>query len=108
MLIKTGEYVQQGDVIIKRVDVDMVDMQKIKKSTKGFILAEGEATGHAHRVADDIELFEKEGTLYINSKGGFTVEHEEHKPITIEKGTYEIGIVQEYDHFAEEARRVAD
>ena len=36
------------------------------------------------------------------------VTHEEHNAITIKKGDYEIGIVQEYDHFAEEARNVAD
>lgn len=106
--MKTGEYVQQGDVIIKKVDVDFTGMKKVAKGARGFVLAEGEATGHAHRVEDDIELFEKDGTLYIGSKEDFTVEHEEHGAITVEKGTYEIKPVQEYDHFLEEARAVMD
>lgn len=106
--MKTGEYAQQGDVIIKKVSINFTGMKKVARGVRGFVLAEGEATGHAHKVEDDIALFEKDGTLYVGSEEGFTVEHEEHGAITVEKGTYEIGNVQEYDHFAEEARAVVD
>jgi len=106
--MKIGDFVQQGDVLIKKSNGNLLSMGKVAKKEKGFVLAEGEATGHAHRVEDDIELFEENGVLYICSKEEFTVTHEEHKPITVEKGTYEIGIVQEYDHFAEESRAVQD
>ncbi len=106
--MKVNNYVQQGDVLIKRVSVDFASMKKIERGSRGFVLAEGEATGHAHRVGNNIDLYEDGGVRYINSKETFTVEHEEHGAITIEKGAYEIGIVQEYDHFAEEARNVAD
>lgn len=107
--MQIGQFKQQGDVLIKRISKsDLKDMKKVSKGIRGFVLAEGEATGHAHVVKDGIELFEKEGTLFINSEDKFTITHEEHKPITVEKGAYEIGIVQEYNHFAEETKNVAD
>jgi hypothetical protein len=34
--------------------------------------------------------------------------HQEHHDCVLPKGDYQIGIVQEYDHFLEEARHVAD
>lgn len=106
--MKQGDIIQQGDVLIKKIGINLDDMKKVNKSTRGFVLAEGEATGHAHTTVDDIEMFEKDGVMYITSKDEFTVTHEEHHPITVEPGTYEIGTVQEYDHFLEEARNVAD
>ncbi len=97
-------FLQQGDVIIAKVE-------KIRgKKLNHLTLAQGEKTGHHHTITEgDAELYEENGTLYlrVNSEKA-TLTHQEHNPITIEKGDYEIGIVQEYDHFAEEARRVAD
>ena len=58
---------------------------------------------------DNVELFELNNTLYLNVKNSSAdVVHEEHKPITINPGFYEIGIVKEYDHFAEESKKVQD
>jgi len=72
-------------------------------------LAEGEVTGHAHRVTvGRAELYEDSGTLYLRCKTECVVTHEEHNPITIPAGDYKIGIVREYDYITEEARRVAD
>ena len=95
---------QQGDVLIKRVT--SIKGEKLKHLT----LALGAATGHHHTVTEgDAELYEHEGTLFLKVKSeNATLTHQEHLPITIPKGDYKIGIVQEYDHFAEEARNVAD
>jgi hypothetical protein len=97
-------FLQQGDVIIAKVD-------KIKgKLLNHKTLAKGEKTGHHHTITEgEAELYEENGVLFlrVNSENA-TLTHQEHKPIVIDKGDYEIGIVQEYDHFAEEARRVAD
>lgn len=95
---------QQGDVLIKKVS-------NIKgKKLNHLTLALGEATGHHHTVVKgNAELYDNEGTLFlrVNSKEA-DLTHQEHGKITIPKGDYEIGIVQEYDHFEEEARNVAD
>jgi hypothetical protein len=96
---------QQGDVLIKKV-----------KSFSGgkkldhLRLAEGEATGHAHKVSEGkAELYEKDGIMYLRvNSDTATVTHEEHKEIELSRGDYEINIVQEYDHFEEEARNVVD
>lgn len=97
-------YIQQGDVLIKRVE----RIPKGAKAKKGKTLAEGEHTGHSHVAEAEVELFEKDGVLYMSAPNGTTVRHEEHKPVNVPAGVYEIGIVQEYDHFKEEARNVAD
>lgn len=81
-------------------------MKKLDKP----VLAEGEVTGHTHTLLDNnVDVYE-----HNNGLREFTLEqdtiltHEEHNKISIPKGNWISGIVQEYDHFAEEARNVAD
>ena len=81
-------------------------------------VAEGEATGHAHRIdltaatteagatAQVHELF---GERFLIVKGGrVTLTHEEHGPQIIDPGTYRVDIVKEYDPFMRVTRLVAD
>lgn len=102
---------QHGDVLIKRLSGGIPqNATKRKLDNRGVVLAEGEVTGHAHVIKDSTSavLFESDFALYLRVLSETTVVHEEHKPITIPAGDYQIGIVREYDHFAEEARKVAD
>lgn len=95
---------QQGDVIIESAVIPAG-----AKETKRKVLAEGEVTGHAHRVTGDARLFELGDRLLMRiGQGNAKVIHEEHKEITIPPGDYEVRKVIEYDHFAEEAREVQD
>ena len=80
-------------------------MAKRKKLDRA-ILAEGEHTGHYHEAHGSGVAFYDDGTL--EAPHGAQVTHQEHLPVVIPPGTYERSIVQEYDHFAEEARNVAD
>lgn len=99
---------QQGDVVIEKVGDKLPEGAKVI-SRKRCVLAEGEATGHAHVVEADDATLVKEGDrilLHLGSEG--TVVHEEHKPITLAPGVYEIGRVQEYDYFSKMSRPVAD
>jgi len=97
---------QQGDVLFYRIEKTPTGG---RAKTDG-VIAEGEATGHHHAVVntDGVELVEVDGTLYLKAGAEATVKHEEHKPVVLPKGNYRIGIVREYDHFAEEAREVRD
>lgn len=73
------------------------------------IIAEGEATGHAHRVKGN--NFRLEGTIgsrTIIAEDSVEITHEEHDNFTIKAGEYETGTVIEQDHFADEAREVLD
>ncbi len=99
---------QQGDVIIRRIERIPEGVKHVSKTTRGFVLAEGEATGHAHVIEDNVEMYEKDGVLFIKVDKRVTVKHEEHKPITLSKGIYEIGFVREFDYRAEEIRRTRD
>lgn len=99
-------YIQQGDVIIS----PSVIPSDAKKSDTN-VLQEGEATGHAHRLFDgDYQVYEEPKTKqkHLRLLTPTALRHEEHKEIILPPGDYHIGIVREYDHFSEEARRVAD
>jgi hypothetical protein len=100
-----SKWYQQGDVTIK--PIAQIPANAMATGTR--VLAEGEATGHKHLAeAPDVKLFLHQGTLYMSAPQGTTIVHEEHGPLIIPPGEYEIGIVREYDHFAEEARYVVD
>lgn len=80
-----------------------------KKKVKFGILAEGEATGHAHKVDCEVQ----EDGDYKKFVGASTIEHEEHGVIPIgdlvdPQETMVSGIVKEWDAFAEEAKKVRD
>ena len=80
-------------------------MKKLEKP----ILAEGEATGHAHVLVDDsVDVFEDGDSRLFGLSKKTDLMHEEHGKITIPPGEYESGKVIEYDHFSEEARKVID
>jgi hypothetical protein len=73
------------------------------------VLAEGEVTNHFHVIDAPATVFDMEnGTREFSVDSSVTVRHEEHGPIDIPAGDYASGIVQEYDHMAEEARQVQD
>ena len=95
----------QGDVFLTKCAVP-----KDAKKRKGFILAEGEATGHCHAVLeqDCATLYEKDGVLYLSASKDVTVQHDEHKSVTVPAGDWKVGIVKEFDPFDEEARNVRD
>lgn len=98
----------QGDVYFTAAKEIPKGAKEKEKSQRGFVIAEGEATGHAHVVDDDVKLYEKNGVLYLKTEKEVEVRHEEHRPVTIGKGIWRVGIVREYDPFAEEARQVRD
>ena len=94
--------IRQGDVILTSIE-------KIAgKKLPHLILAEGEVTGHKHRISDGkAELYEKEGTLYLRVLSQTaTLTHEEHKQIQVPQGEWMVRIQREYE--PEGWRYVAD
>jgi coproporphyrinogen III oxidase len=59
------------------------------------ILAEGEATGHAHVLIKGT-LFEKDGQLFFNSSKVTGVIHQEHAQIQLPAGAYKVIRQREY------------
>ncbi len=63
------------------------------------VLAEGEVTGHAHRLADPAaaQLYRSGLQLYLEvSARSARIVHEEHGPIDLPRGIYEVRIQREY------------
>ena len=96
---------QQGDVLIRTITTIPSDVQ-IKQDN---ILAEGEATGHAHRADSTAKLHKTQtNTLYLEAPLGTTITHEEHHAVHLPPGNYQIGLIREYDHFIQQAHTARD
>jgi len=97
---------RQGDVFI--IPVDTVPVTTVVEPRKGdIILAEGEVTGHAHRITDKkAVMFRLGDQRYLITENESTVTHEEHGAITLPKGSYRIQIQREYTPGA--VRNVSD
>lgn len=101
---------QQGDVLLKKVSAVPVGAKKRATVGGRYVVAEGETTGHAHALvaSEAVEMYERDGVLYLNVKEPTSLVHEEHDTQTVEPGIYEVGIVREVDPFTEEVRSVRD
>lgn len=97
-------FYQHGDVLIKKIEQmpeGAVEMQRGGR----IVLAEGEATGHAHVIESDAAVvYDFGGVRYLFSPEPVWVVHEEHEKRELPSGLYEIGQVQEYDHLEEKIR----
>jgi hypothetical protein len=94
---------------------------ELPRSERGVILAEGEVTGHAHRIPSrsaklyrteqDARFLRVMGPAPVAAGkrpvGGVTLEHEEHDPVTLPPGNYRVSIHAEYQP-GELPRTVAD
>lgn len=98
-------FVRQGDITLTKINKLPKGAKKLDTKT----VALGEVTGHSHRFEDDTtELLMLNGIMYANVPATTEIIHEEHKPLQIEKGIYEIGNEREYDPFTEGIRAVVD
>lgn len=98
---------QQGDVIGKRLD-KMPDIAGAKITRRRLVLAHGES-GHSHIIEDDeAELIQIGERMLLRLTKAATVVHEEHQPVRISPGIWEVGRVKEYDYFQHMTRQVID
>lgn len=99
---------QQGDVVLKKL-TEFPSGEKKVISKGRMVLAEGEVTGHYHEIQQkDSYLYQVGNTMVLDLKEPATVTHQEHGPIELEDGLWEIGRVQEYDYFDKMKRQVMD
>lgn len=103
---------RQGDVMIRRVKSIPAAAADVTPNDR-IVLAHGEVTGHAHAITDRTtrELsfadVEQQVRRFLKVVGdGATVRHEEHAPIALPPGFYEI--VQQREYTPEAIRNVAD
>jgi hypothetical protein len=86
---------RQGDVFMAAVDT----IPAGATARPHCVLAEGELTGHSHRIDQPgvARLYEHGGSLYLEvTAASATVVHQEHKPITLLRGCYRVWGQREY------------
>lgn len=101
----------QGDIPIIKLDKLDVEVEFQKLPQGGVIVAEGEISGHFHKIVaektSEVEIAQIGNEFYMRiNKGEATIQHQEHKPITFGIGVYYVGKQYEYDELAE--RQVRD
>lgn len=104
---KEEEWYEQGDVVMKKIEALPKGDAAVQSDR---VLAWGEVTGHKHQVVNEpgVEVLRIMDRLYVKALKEFTVRHEEHDPVVVPPGIWEIGIVRETDWLTRTVRKVAD
>jgi hypothetical protein len=84
--------IRQGDVLLKKVS----SIPEGAKHEETKIVAYGEATGHHHKLVGVAEVYSLEDQLFATIGEGVQIVHQEHAPLAVEEGIYEIRIQREY------------
>lgn len=99
--------------------INLSNMKKVKHN----IIARGEVSGHSHIAVGEVDVYEKDGEIYLDVKGEAAIKHlieevftkegreqwtGEHADIKLEKGTYKYIPQVEFDPYDDVIRRVAD
>jgi len=86
---------RHGDLLVSGVAEIPVDARRLHH----LVLAEGELTGHSHRIAerDAAVLFQSQEGLFLSVTGATaTLVHQEHGPIALSRGFYHVWRQREY------------
>lgn len=96
---------RQGDVLLTPTKIpDKADKAKVGKAV---VLAEGEATGHAHTIPTTATKVFVDGPItYLKVMEPTVLSHQEHAPITVEPGEYQV--VRQMEFWLDEVRQVSD
>lgn len=103
---------RQGDVMVRAIDSLPTTATPVENTVR-IVLAHGEVTGHAHAIpVDEAREFshaDADGVvrrfLEVFQRGA-KLKHEEHAPIPLPPGFYEI--VQQREYTPQEIRNVMD
>ena len=86
---------RHGDLLVEDVDT----IPSAARPLQHLVLAEGELTGHSHRIAeaDHATLYHMPAALYLDVTGiHATLIHQEHGPIALPRGQYRVWRQREY------------
>lgn len=84
---------RQGDILFRKIAL----LPKNLKEKQNSVVVEGEQTGHAHVLVNGavFELLDSE-KMFIKAGQNTKIIHEEHLPIKLESGIYEVIRQREY------------
>jgi hypothetical protein len=93
----TPFHVRQGDVLLVAVEAIPAGAAA-QKRTGRLVIAEGEATGHAHAIAEpDAREFRVGNERFVLVRSKAQLVHEEHATIELPAGAYRVVIQREYE-----------
>jgi hypothetical protein len=95
MHVSTPPLYRHGDVLVSLID----GIPPAAKLRPHLVLAEGEVTGHMHRIAEpgSAKLFQEFSRMYLRVVAEHaTLVHPEHGPITLPRGDYRVWRQREY------------
>lgn len=88
---------RQGDVLLMQVD-SIPPVARQERRSGRIVLAEGEATGHAHAIHDgDARTFVHGEERYLLTRSRAQLVHEEHAAIDVPAGSWRIVQQREYE-----------
>jgi len=89
----SGVY-RQGDILLRRVDVLPATSSVVARRDGRIVIAEGETTGHAHAIEAPPEeatlLATAQNARFLQLTAAVELRHEEHDPIAVAPGIYEV------------------
>lgn len=101
---------RQGDVLLCAIDSIPDEAKPVPHDGELVVVAQGELTGHAHVfAAGAVRMFRdmpSGRTFLLVTSGAAFLRHEEHDPILVPAGHYEIR--RQRDYLRRAARFVAD
>ncbi|OLS13697.1 MAG: hypothetical protein RBG13Loki_2697 [Promethearchaeota archaeon CR_4] len=85
---------RQGDVLLLQV----TRIPRSAKKSESNVVLKGEVTGHAHCImGGEIFVFNATDTMYVRAREDTTLVHDEHAPIKLEPGKYQVIRQREFD-----------
>jgi hypothetical protein len=110
---RPGGQLRQGDVLLVPTDDDLpAEARSLPRAGGRVVLAEGEATGHAHAIRGAGAALLADGDdRWLRVTAPVTLDHEEHAAIPVGPGLYRVVIQREYvppEISPSMARRVVD
>jgi hypothetical protein len=88
---------RQGDVLLVAVAA-IPQAARAERRVGRIVLAEGEATGHAHAIHEaGVRTFWHEGQRYLLTRSQAQLVHEEHATIDVPAGAWRIVQQREYE-----------
>jgi hypothetical protein len=104
---KIAKQIRQGDVLVH--PIEKLPDGVLEETQAEIVLAEGEVTGHSHKICakrGSVKRYTKDSEVYLEVKFPVTLSHEEHAPLTIEPGVYQVR--RQVEQWMDEVRQVAD
>lgn len=92
MKAKEIKQYRQGDIFIESIS----SLPKSLKKRKSNVILYGEATNHSHRLEEGSIFDDKDGAIYLKLLKDSRIIHDEHGPIDLPKGNYQVSRQVEY------------